>query len=84
MCGGGYGVAVGWMYGVVPKGFLTFLASLYKEVAKTTWCIVSRDKQPEKILPFEKHCVLDFECRILSREPSDSCILYFNVIFHGK
>ena len=33
---------------------------------------------------FEKHCVLDLECRILSQEPSDSCILYFNVIVHGK
>ena len=49
------------------------------------WCIASRDKPPEKnISSFEKHCVLDLECRILSQEPSDSCILYFNVVFHGK
>ena len=26
----------GQLYGVVPKGLLTFLGSLYKEVAKTT------------------------------------------------
>ena len=74
-------------YGVVPKGLLAFLGSLYKEVAKTasgTWCIASRDKPPEKKSSFEKHCVLDLECRILSQEPSDSCILYFSVIFYGK
>ena len=38
----------------------------------------------KKFYSFEKHCVLDLECRILSQEPSESCILYFNVIFHGK
>ena len=75
-------------YGVVQNGLLTFLGSLYKEVAKLLpefWCIASRDKPPEKnISSFKKHCVLDLECRILSQEPSDRCILYCNVIFHGK
>ena len=71
------------------KGLLTFLGSLYKEVTKTTsgtLCIASTDKPPgkKKILPSKKNCVLDLECKILSQEPSDSCILYFNVIFHGK
>ena len=75
-------------YGVVPKGLLTFLGSLYKEVAKLLpelWCIASRDKPQEKMFSsFEKHCVLDLECRILSQEPSVSCVLFFNVMFHGK
>ena len=71
-------------YGVVPKGLLTFLGSLCKEVAKTTpelWYIASRDKPPEKKKKKKK---LDLECRILSQEPLNSCILYFNVVFHGK
>ena len=74
-------------HGEVPKGLLTFLGSLYKEVAKTTsGTLVYRfEKQTaRKILPLKKHCVLELDCRILSQEPSDSCILYFNVIFHGK
>ena len=74
-------------YGVVPKGLLTFLGSLYKEVAKTTsGTLVYRFERQtaRKISSFEKHCVLDLECRILSQEPSYSCILYFNVVFHGK
>ena len=77
-------------YGVVPKGLLTFLGSLHKGVAKLlpkVWCIASRDKPPEKKKSsFEKHCDLDLECRcrILSKEPSDGCILYSNVKFHEK
>ena len=75
-------------YGVVPKGLLTFLGSLYKEVAKSTSRTLvyrfERQTARKKILPSKNHCVLDLECRILSQEPSDSCILYFNVIFHGK
>ena len=73
-------------YGVVPKG-LTFLGSLYKEVAKTTsGTLVYRFERQtaRKKSSFEKHCVFDLECRILAQEPSDSRILYFNVIFHGK
>ena len=65
-----------------------FLGSLYKEVAKQLpelWCIASTDQPPEKeISSFEKHFVLYLECRILFQEPSDSCILYLNVIFHEK
>ena len=37
-------------YGVVPKGLLTFLGSLYKEVVKLLpelWSIASRDKPSE-------------------------------------
>ena len=72
--------------GVVPKGLFTFLGSLYKEVAKTTsgtlLCRVERQTARKK--SFEKHCVLDLKCRILSLEPSDKYILYFDVIFHGK
>ena len=78
---------LGAQYGVVPKGLLTFLASLYKEVAKTTsgTFVYRFEKQTaRKDSSFEKHCVLDLECRILSQEPSGRCILYFNVIFHGK
>ena len=63
---------------VVAKGLLTFLGSLYKEVAKTT------SGTARKKSSFEKHCVLDLECRILSQEPSYSCSLYFNFVFHGK
>ena len=33
---------------------------------------------------FEKHCVINLECRILSQEPSDSCILYSNIILEYK
>ena len=79
----------GCTYGVVPKGLFTFLDSLYKEVAKTTsGTLVCRfEKQTARkkyISSFEKYCVLGLECRILSQEPSDSCSLYFNVVFHGK
>ena len=75
-------------YGVVPEGLLTFLGSLYNEVAKTTsGTLVYRfESQTARNVfsSFEKHCFLELECRIVSQEPSDSCILYFNVIFHGK
>ena len=73
---------------MVPKGFLTFLGSLYKEVAKTTPGTLvyrfERQTAREKILLPSKNSVLNLECRILSQKPSDSFILYFNVIFHGK
>ena len=75
------------LYGVVPKGLITFLGSLYKEVAKaTSGTLVYRFERQtaRKNSSFEKHCVLDLECKILSQEPSDSSILYFNVILHGK
>ena len=82
-------------YGVVTKGLLTFLGSLYKEVATTAsgtlvYCFeferqtARKRKRRRKKSSIEKHCVLDLECRILSQEPSDSCILYCNAIFHGK
>ena len=75
-------------YGVVPKGLLTFLGSLYKEVAKTTSGTFvyrfERQTARKAISSFEKHFVLDLECKILSQEPAYSCILYFNIIFHGK
>ena len=82
------GVARGvTLYGVVPKG-LTFLGSLYKEVAKTTPGTLvyrfERQTTRKNISSFQKHCVLYLECRILSQEPASSFILYFNVIFHGK
>ena len=43
------------------------------------WCIASKDKPPDRknISSFEKHCVLNLEYRILSQEPSDSCISVF-------
>ena len=73
---------------MVPKGLLTFLGSLHKEVAKTTSRTLvyhfKRQTARKNISSFEKHCVFNLECRILSQEPSDSCILYFNIIFHGK
>ena len=70
------------------KGLLTFLGSLYKEVAKPTpgTLVYLFERQTARILfsSFQKHCVLNLECKILSQEPSDSFILYFNVTFHGK
>ena len=76
------------LYGVVLKGLLTFLGSLYKEVAKTTPGTLvyrfERQTARKKKKSFQKHCVLNLECRILSQERSNSFILYFNVIFHGK
>ena len=76
------------IYGVVPEGLLTFLGSLYKGGAKASpGTLVYRFKRQtarKNISSFQKHCVLDLECRILSQEPSDSFILDFNVIFHGK
>ena len=75
---------------MVSKGLLTFLGSLYKEVVKTTpgTLVDHFERQTTRIFffnsSFEKHCVVDLECRILSHEPSDSFILYFNVIFHEK
>ena len=70
-------------YGVVPKGLLTFFGSLYKKVAKSTsgtlvYRFERQTARKKKSSP-EKHC--DLECRILYQEPSDSCILYFNVYF---
>ena len=50
-------------YGVVPIGLLTFIGSLYKEVAKTTsGTLVYRfERQTARLFisSFEKHCVLD-------------------------
>ena len=73
---------------MVPKGLITFLGSLYNEVAKaTSGTLVYRfERQTARkyISSFEKHYVLDLECWILSGEPPDSCILCLNVIFHGK
>ena len=51
-------------YGVVPKGLLTFLGSLYKEVAKTTpetlvYRFERQTAREKSISFFEKHCVLD-------------------------
>ena len=70
------------------KGCLLSLVVFTKKSQKLPpelWCIASRDKPPAKKNFFlRKHCVHDSECKILSQEPSDSCILYFNVIFHGK
>ena len=47
-------------YGVIPKGLLTLLGSLYKKGVKTTpgtWYIALRDKPPEKnISSFQKLC----------------------------
>ena len=75
-------------YGVVAKGLLTFLGSFYKEVAKTTPGTLvyhfERQTARRNISSFQKHCVFNLECRILSQEPSHSFILYFKVIFHGK
>ena len=76
-------------YEVVPKGLLPFLVVFTKKKWKLLlelWRIASRDKlqKKKKNLPFYKHWVLDLERRILSQELSDSCILYFNVKFHGK
>ena len=77
-----------YIYGVVPKGLLTFLGSLYKEGVKTAPGTLvyrfERQTARKKMSSFRKHCVLNLECRVLSQEPSDSFILYFNVIFHGK
>ena len=88
MCSGKKNLGGHLHYGVVPKVLLTFLGSLYKEVAKTTsGTLVYRfERQTTRIFfsSFEKHRVLDLECRILSQEPVDSCILYFNVICHGQ
>ena len=62
---------------MVPKGLLTSFGSLYKEVAKTTFGTLvyhfERQTSRKNISSFEKHCVLDLECRILSQEISDSC-----------
>ena len=76
---------------VVPKGLLTFLGSLYKEVAKTApGTLVYRFESQtasggkKKKSSFEEHCVFGLECRALYQEPSDICILYFNVRFYGK
>ena len=73
---------------MVPEGLLTFLGSLYKEGAKTTPGTLvyrfERQAARKKKSSFQKHCVLDLECRILSQEPSDGFILDFNVIFRGK
>ena len=56
------------VYGVVPKGSLTFLGSLYKEVAKTTSGTLvyrfERQTARKKKSSFQKHWVLDLECKI--------------------
>ena len=66
-------------YGMVPKGLLTFLGSHYKEVAKTTpetlvYRFERQTAREKSISFFEKHCVLDLACMILSQKPSDRCI----------
>ena len=58
---------------MVPKGLLTFLGSLYKEGAKTTpgtmVCRFERQTARKKVYFFQKHCVLDLECRFYLRNP---------------
>ena len=65
------------LYGVVLKGLLTFLGSLYKEGMKTTSRTLvyrfERQATRKNISCFQKHWVLDLACRSLSQEPSDSC-----------
>ena len=55
---------------MVPKGLLTFLGSVYKDVAKTTSGTLvyrfERQTARKNISSFDKHCVLDLECRLLS------------------
>ena len=46
--------------------------------------LLRETSRQKKNSSFEKRCVLDSECRILSQESSDSCILYFNAVFYGK
>ena len=74
-------------YGVVRKGLLTFLGSLYKEVTKTTSGTLvypfKRQITRKCFVPL-KNTVFHLECRILSQEPSDSFSLYFNVTFYEK
>ena len=48
----GYILTYSRLYGVVPKGLLTFPGSLYREGVKTTsglWYTTSRDKPPENL-----------------------------------
>ena len=77
------------LYGVVPKGLLTFLGTLiYKEVVKTApgtlvYCFKRQTARKKKI-SIQKHYVLNLDCKIFSQEPSDSFILCFNVIFPEK
>ena len=68
----------GWLgigsNGVVPKGLLTFLGSLYKEVAKTTsgtlgYRFDGQTARNKYISSFEKQFILDLECKILFQEP---------------
>ena len=72
---------------MVPKGLLTFLGSLYKEVANTTSGTLvyrfERQTAREKYVFLGKTLCPRLR-RILSQEPSGSCIFYFNVIFHEK
>ena len=72
---------------MVPKGFLTFLGSLYKEVAKTTsgtlvYRFERQTARKKNISSFQKHRVLDLECRILSQtlQIAAFCILKSNFI----
>ena len=77
-------------YRVVPIGLSTFLDSFFQRSGENYFrnfgiSLRETNHLTKKIYSsFEKHSVLDLECRILSQEPSDSCILYFNVIFHEK
>ena len=72
------------LYGVVAKGLLTLFGSFYKEVAKTTPGTLvfrfERQTARKKVLP-SRNTVSSI--RMLSQEPSDSFIFYFNVILHG-
>ena len=77
-------------YGVLPTGLLTFLGSLYnnnksrENYFRNFGVSLRETNRQKKNSSFQKHCVRDLECKILSQEPSDSFILYFNVIFRGK
>ena len=60
-------------YGVVPKELLTFLGSLYKESVITTsgtlvYHFERQTARKKNISSFQKHSVLNLECRILSQE----------------
>ena len=77
------------VYGGVPKGLLTLLGSLYKEVAKTTSATLvfrfERQTARKKIFLLSKNTVFStYNIGFYLRNLQIASVCIFSVVFHGK
>ena len=68
----------------IDNFYLVVFTKKSRKLLPELWCIASRDKHQKKFFFLRKTLCPRIRRRILSQEPSNTCILYFNVIFHRK